>query len=170
MPEIPQPDNDDPKEVYAFFGLTYYQAAVLEHGVLNLAVAMLAKNAPGITVGDVDKLYDSFDKKTFGPIIKAATKSKCKIPDDLEADLSVALDQRNYLAHRFFIVHDIDFMIPAGRRKMIDELIEILKHLQSVDKRMDKLWMTAWESFGITKENIEQMMQEYVAHRRGNDT
>lgn len=32
MPEIPNPDYDDPKEIYAFFGLTYCKAAVLEHG------------------------------------------------------------------------------------------------------------------------------------------
>ena len=46
---------------------------------------------------------------------------------------------------------------------------EILEHLRSVDTRMDSLWMTAWESFGITKEWIEQQMQEYVAHRQAND-
>ena len=168
-PQIPQPNYDDPKEIYAFFGLTYYNAAVIEHGVLNLAVAMLAKNVPGITVGDVDKLYKSFDKKTFGQVINAA-KAKFAVPSDFEADLALALEQRNYLAHRFFVDHDIDLAIPSGRRKMIDELIEILKHLRSVDTRMDALWMTAWESFGITKEWIEQQMQEYVAHRKASDT
>lgn len=167
-PQIPEPNYDDPKEIYAFFGLAYYQAAVLEHGVLNLAVAMLAKNIPGITVDDVDRLYESFDKSTFGHLINAA-KTKFAVPSDLEADLALALGQRNYLAHRFFVVHDIDFMVPSGRRQMIDELIDILTHLRSVDARMDALWMTAWASFGITKEWIEQQMQEYVAHRRAND-
>jgi len=105
--------------------------------------------------------------KTLGQVIKAA-KEKFAIPSDLDADLAQALEQRNYLAHRFFVVHDVDLMVPTGRRKMIDELIEILKHLKSVDARMDTLWMTAWESFGITKEWIEQQMQEYVAHRQTN--
>ena len=168
MPQIPEPNYDDPKEIYAFFGLTYYQAAVLEHGVLNLAVAMLAKNISGITVDDVDKLYESFDEKTFGHVINAA-KAKFAVSSDLEADLAIALKERNSLAHRFFVVHDIDLMVPSGRREMIDELIEILEHLRLVDTRMDALWMTAWESFGITKEWIEQQMQEYVAHRQAND-
>ena len=169
LPEIPEPDYDDPKEVYAFFGLTYYQAAVLEHGVLNLAVAMLAKNVSGITGGVVERLYESFDRKTFGQVITAA-KAKFDIPADLESDLAVALKQRNYLAHRFFIVHDIDFMVPLGRKKMIDELIDILEHLQSVDTRMDKLWMKAWELFGITEEWIEQKKQEFLAERQANDS
>ena len=164
MPELPRPNYDDPKEVYAFFGLAYYQAAVLEHGVLNLAVAMLAKRVPGITAGDVEGLYQSFDKSTFGQVINVA-KAKFDIPSGLESDLALALEKRNYLAHRFFVVHDIDFMTPTGRRAMIDELIEILEHLQSVDTRMDDIWMSAWESFGITKEWIEQKKREFVSER-----
>ena len=167
-PQIPVPNYDDPKEIYAFFGLTYYRAAVLEHGILNLAVALLAKNVQGVTVGDVDRLYESFDRKTLGQVISAA-KTKFVFPKDLEAALTVALNQRNYLAHRFFIDHDIDLQIPSRRREMIDELIEILKHLKSVDAWMDELWMRAWESFGITKEWIEQKIQEYVAQRREYD-
>ena len=84
---------------------------------------MLAKNISGITVDDVDKLYESFDEKTFGHVINAA-KAKFAVSRDLEADLAIALKQRNYLAHRFFVVHDIDLMVPSGRREMIDELIE----------------------------------------------
>ena len=164
MPEIPKPDYDDPKEVFAFFGLAYYQAAVLEHGVLNLAVAMLAKRVSGITVGDVERLYESFDKSTFGQIIKAA-KVRFEIPSDLEADLDFALEKRNHLAHHFFVVHDIDFLTSSGQRKMINELIEILEHFQSVDRRMDEIWMRAWESFGITKEWIEQKTREFVSER-----
>jgi len=167
MSDIPTPDYDDPKEIYAFFGLTYYKAAVLEHGVLNLAVALLATETSGITVGQVDKLYESFDKKTFGQVIRAA-RQKFDFPTDLEADLEKALIQRNYLAHRFFVDHDIDLQLPGGRRQMIDELIEILRHLQSVDTRMDDLWMSAWEPLGITREWIEEKMQEFVSHSKGN--
>ncbi len=135
---------------------------------MNLAVALLAKNVPGVTVGDVDRLYESFDKRTFGQIINAA-KAIFTFPSALESDIAIALEQRNYLAHRFFVVHDIDLLVPSGRRKMIDELIEILKHLKSVDTRMDEFWMSAWESFGIAKEGIEDQMQKYVAHRQAHD-
>ena len=164
MPEIPKPDYDDPNEVFAFFGLAYYQAAVLEHGVLNLAVAMLAKRVPGVTASDVERLFKSFEKSTFGQIIKAA-KTRFDIPPSLEADLALALEKRNYLAHRFFIVHDIDFLTPPGQRKMIDDLTRILEFLQSVDMRMDDIWMRAWESFGVTKEWIEQRLREFVSER-----
>lgn len=163
--QIPDPDYDDPKELYAFFGLTFYKANVLEHGVMNLAVALLAKDVPGVTVGDVDRLYESFDKKTFGQIIDVA-KKRFAFSESFAADLQLALDQRNYLAHRFFIVHDVDLLTDSGRRKMIDELIGILKQLKNVDREMDEYWMSAWKQLGITKEWIEEQMQQYVAHRR----
>jgi hypothetical protein len=92
--QIPEPNYGDPKEIYAFFGLTYYCAALLEHGVMNLAVALLAKKVPGVTGDHVDRLYETFDKKTFGQIIKAA-KTRFAFTSTLESDLAIALDHRN---------------------------------------------------------------------------
>ncbi|GMV68545.1 MAG: hypothetical protein AMXMBFR76_09840 [Pseudomonadota bacterium] len=46
----PAPNYDDLKELYAFFGLAFNKANVLEHGVMNLAVALLAQGNLGITV------------------------------------------------------------------------------------------------------------------------
>ncbi len=152
-PQIPEPDYEDPKEIYAFFGLTFYMVNVLEHGVMNLAVALLSKDVPGVTVGDVDRLYESFDKKTFGYVINAA-KTRLDFSESFAVELELALDHRNYLAHRFFIIHDIDILTESGRRQMIDELIQILKLLKKVDREMDKMWMSAWEHLGITKEWI----------------
>lgn len=54
--EVPVPDYDDPKEVYAFFGLTFYWAQVLEQGLVNLAVALQAKGIPGVTFKDGNEL------------------------------------------------------------------------------------------------------------------
>jgi hypothetical protein len=68
----PQPEYDDPKELYAFFGLAFYKANVLEHGVMNLAVALMAEGNLGITVDDVNRLYESFETKTFGQVIRVA--------------------------------------------------------------------------------------------------
>lgn len=164
MPEIPKPNYEDPKEIYAFFGLAYYKTAVLEQGVLNLAVALLATETPGITIGEVDKLYESFNKRTFGQVISTA-RQRFDFPADLEADLEKALLQRNYLAHRFFVDHDIDLQFPGGRRQMIDDLVKVLRHLQSVDARMDDLWLSAWKSLGITKEWLEEKMRGFSRKR-----
>ncbi len=155
MPDIPDPEYDDPKEVYAFFGLAYYQAAVLEQGVINLAVAINAQEIEGVTIGDLKLLYNSFEDKTFGQIIHIA-KTKFQLPEELENDLNVAREKRNYLAHKFFAINAENNMRLAGRKKMIKELVEILSFIQDVDLRMDAYWIDAWKVFGVTKEWIQQ--------------
>lgn len=162
---IPEPDYDDPKELYAFFGLAFYNAALLEQGILNLAVAMEARGNDGVTVGDVDKLYESHDRDTFGRIIHKA-KELFNFSTEIETDLIKALEYRNYLAHKFFVEHDTDLLTHEGRVKMIDELIKIMEHVKPLDEKMDGIWMNAWEPYGITPEWIENQLNAYAEHRR----
>lgn len=51
-----------------------------------------------------------------------------------------------------FIAHDIDVIGETRKYVMMDELIDILKHLKKVDREMDKMWMFARKYLGITKE------------------
>lgn len=167
--ERPQPDYNDPKELYAFFGLAFYKANVLEHGVLNLAVALLAQGELEITVNDVKKLYESFDTKTFGHVLRVA-KERYSFSKEFSLSLDQALAYRNHLAHGFFKKHDIDHMSASGRRRMIDELIDMWVHFAKVDKIMDEYWVSAWEEHGVTKEWIEKQMLEDAKAVRPNDT
>lgn len=162
----PEPNYEDPKEVYAFFGLAFYKANVLEHGVLNLAVALLWQGNLG--VDDVNRLYESFDTKTFGHILRVA-KERYTFSIEFSQELDQALAHRNHLAHGFFKKHDINLMSKSGRKAMIDELIDICMHLAKVDKIMDEYWMSAWEEHGITKEWMEKQMQECVKAVRPNE-
>ncbi|WP_241051713.1 hypothetical protein [Achromobacter xylosoxidans] len=164
----PEPNYEDPKEVYAFFGLAFYKANVLEHGVLNLAVALLAQGNLGVTIDDVNRLYESFETKTFGHILHVA-KERYSFSQEFSRELDQALAHRNYLAHGFFKKHDINHMSKSGRKVMIDELIDMWMHLATVDEIMDEYWMSAWKEHGITKEWIEKQMQEYVKAERPND-
>ncbi|MGF6970723.1 hypothetical protein OKW43_007818 [Paraburkholderia sp. WC7.3g] len=164
--EMLVPDYDDPKEVWAYFGLAFYRANVLERGVHNLAIGMLSKEVPGLTSIDVESLYASHDSKTFGQVIGLA-KRLFDFDEQIEHDLQRALDDRNYLAHSFFESHDIDLLSEPGRKKMIDELVAIAIRLKDIDQRMDPIWMSAWRHLGVTSEWIEDQMQRYVQSHRG---
>jgi hypothetical protein len=157
---IPDPDYDDPKETFAFFGLTFYYAQVLEQGIVNLAVALSAKGVPGVTVEDVKTLYESMNEKTFGQVSCAAQKV-INISNPLAADLEAAVKKRNFLAHRFFVERDIDHMTAHGRVKMINELRDMLLFLQNVDKRLDKVWHAASEPLGINPDWWEMQLERY---------
>ena len=160
--DSPTPEYDDPKELYACFGLAFYKANVLERGVLNLAVALMTQGNLGITIDDVGRLYNSFETKTFGQILKIA-EDRYKFTEEFSSDLKLALSQRNHLAHGFFKTHDIDHMSMLGRRQMIDELVSIWTHLTKVDEIMDEYWMSAWQEYGISKEWIEHQMLAYIS-------
>lgn len=157
--QIPEPDYDDPKELYAFFGLVFYEAQVLEQGVVNLAVALSAKGLGRVTVGDVRRLYENFGERTFGKVINAA-RALTTFPPSLEADLIQALHYRNYLAHSFFVNHSEDAVRKRGRREMIDELRSILEFLVRVDAQFDPIWMSAWHVLGITQEWFDHKFKE----------
>jgi hypothetical protein len=167
-PIPPEPNYDDPKELYAFFGLAFYKANVLEHGVLNLAVALMAEGNLGVTVDDVNRLYKSFETKTFGQVLRVA-KARYNFTEEFSREIDQALAYRNRLAHEFFREHDINHMSESGRRKMIDELIVIFTHLAKVDRGMDEYWMSAWAKYGLSKEWIEAQMRAYVGAVRPND-
>jgi hypothetical protein len=156
---IPSPDYEDPKELYAFFGLAFYAAQVLEQGVVNLAVALKAAGDPNITAQFLLDLYDDVGAKTFGRVLRIA-RTHMTIPATIDVDLTVALDKRNHLAHHFFVVHDHDILTDEGRRKCIDLLIDDLRFFHRVDAQFDPIWQTAWAKFGVTHEALDRFFQE----------
>lgn len=161
MPTIPEPDYNDPKEVYAFFGLAFYKANLIEQGLLNFVIALRAKKEQNVELINIKEIYNSFDTFTLGQIIIAA-KKYFKFSDDFTNDLRVALKHRNYLAHHFFESHGQDLPNELGKRKMIEELVEILKFLSEVDLEMDKMWKNAFNSLGFTQEWLDSQKENYL--------
>ncbi|HED54470.1 MAG TPA: hypothetical protein ENJ00_09775 [Phycisphaerales bacterium] len=147
---IPEIDYDDPKELWAFFGLASYYAQVLEQGLVNLVVAIRVMDSNAMKAGTIEDLFNKESWNTFGQLLKNA-KRLVDISDELSVELEEALGKRNYLAHRFFVGHDVDIRSEHGRRGMIEELRSILILLKSVDIKLDLLWQTAFEKLGITQ-------------------
>jgi hypothetical protein len=163
--QIPEPDYNDQKELYAFFGLTFYHVQVLEQGLVNLAVALQAKGIGNVTVRDVNDLFGGIEGKTFGNVLNAARKLT-RFPASIDTDLQTALNYRNYLAHKFFVVHSRNMLTRAGQVKMIEELRSMLKFILLVDAEFDKVWIAAWGVLGVDQkwfekqfERIQQMAQ-----------
>ena len=166
--DIPQPDYDDPKELYAFFGLTFYAAQVLEQGIVNLAVALRAGGDPKITNQLVLDLYDDVGTKTFGRVLHIA-RDHMTIPATIDTDLTVANRKRNHLAHHFFVEHDHDILTDAGRRKCIDLLVDDLRFFKRVDTDFDPIWQGAWARLGVTQDVIDKILGEIGITRSSGD-
>ena len=56
---IPEPESHEPKEVYAFFGLTAYTSQVLEKSVLNLIVGAKLIKMNKLHPNTADELFNS---------------------------------------------------------------------------------------------------------------
>ncbi len=155
LPIVPEPEYDDPKELYAFFGLAVYSAQLLEQGIINLMVGLHISGMEAPTWADVCSLYEQGDRKTLGQILKAARKI---VPFDptIELQLERALGKRNFLVHHFFVENDENLLTESGKRKMIDELSETISFFKKVDLQVDELWHAVWTKYGFTKERIER--------------
>ncbi len=164
---IPEAENTGQKELYAFFGLCSYYAQVLEQGVVNLAVGLRVRGLTVLTAPNVSDAFDRADRETLGQLLHDVRR-QVQIPGDTERWLGRALGDRNYLFHRFFVEHDVDFGSDPGRRQMIDELRGMTRRFQETDRLVDAIWIPLWESLGLSRElmeaEIERMRDE--AERR----
>ena len=72
MAITPEPDLDDPKEVYAFAGLALYEANLLESSLINLTTVLQLERVSAITRQVFDSVYEGFESKTLGQLLRAA--------------------------------------------------------------------------------------------------
>ena len=154
----PEPDFDDPKELWAFFGLAFYAAQVLEQGLLNLFVAVCHAGGT-VSLEEVDRLFAHGDKKTFGQVFGEVRKHS-DLPSCLERRLEEAVSMRNDLAHKFFSRHDIDLLSESGRHKMIRELRSAIEFLKQTDTELDRAWHHEWSRLGVTEQMRDRIYQE----------
>lgn len=152
--QVPEAEDSEEKEVFAFFGLCTYCGQVLEQGLVNLAVALHIKGLTQITSTDVDTAFDRMDRKTLGQLINDV-RQKVPVSKELEEALKQALENRNYVVHRFFVEHSIDFLSEPGRHDMIIKLRQITVQLQKTDCALEPVTLQLWQRLGITEEMFE---------------
>ncbi len=156
--DIPEPEDFGIKEVYAFFGLATYCAQVLEKGLLNMVVAFRCKGFH-ITRDEIDALFESYEKKTLGQLLKRVRKAIDK-SSDVDALLDEVLKKRNWLAHQFFADRSIEFTMESGRKDMIQELQELIILFKRADHATELIYLPILRGIGMTVERVEQMIQE----------
>lgn len=114
-----RPDDDLIRELYAMFGLAYYQSECL-HRELSMIWAESALPARDLITGSrVEERLAQAYAMTFGEV---AAQLKGVLPADLEAELQSAVEIRNFLAHHFWferahLMHDVDNLC-----RIIDEI------------------------------------------------
>lgn len=162
MRDIPAPNFDDPKEVYAFFGLAMYNANLLEASLINLAVALNLDKSTVITQELFKAVFGEMEAKTLGQLLKA-TQKLAAIPNELEPVLKRALDERNFLAHGFFRANAEEIIHEGGRVEMIKKLSSMIELFRQADVLLTPVYMALWEKYGVTEKFIQEELERAYA-------
>jgi hypothetical protein len=155
----PEPDYNDPKEVYAFFGLSAYAAQCLEKELMNLCALVQLSAASARTRDLADALFDAEEAKTLGQLLSTARKL-VEIPSEVDGLLAQSLRERNRLIHRFFAEHAERLLSARGRRVMIDELRAYTERFKEADQHVSEITTKFRRAAGFTDELVRREMED----------
>jgi hypothetical protein len=147
--------DDETREVYARYGLAIYFAQVVEHAVVNLMIALRLPERGGLTQRDIDQFMDEAFAMTFGRLAKELRRMGQ--PTRLvERDLNQARDLRNWLAHRYFRDRAVQFMSPAGRAAMLEELDDATNSFLRVNESLERLSAEIRAANNVSEDAVRQ--------------
>jgi hypothetical protein len=151
-----EPTSEEIKEVYARFGLAYYEAECIHRGLCNLYSFLQMPSRGPITRQRVEEhLRDSFDL-TLGQLIRTVLP---RLAYDLQRDLQHALKDRNFLAHHFWYERSHLFGTTGGINRMLEELSAYILEFEEVDERLNILLVPYLERVGATPELLGGIME-----------
>ena len=162
MSDIPVPDLDDPKEIYAFAGLALYQANLVEASLINLGAVLKLEKVQAITRQLFDEIFQNLEAKTLGQLLKA-TRSLTTVSSEVDSVLSKTLEERNFLIHNFFREHAGDIINDKGRVLMIDRLRSMIGLFQQADNLVTPIYLSLWEKYGVDDSFIQHEFAEMEA-------
>ena len=152
--EMNMNDDEHIKEVYTHYGLAMYHAQCLERSLCILLAAEASPDLTKIKKSDYEDILDSLFKKTLGSIIKRL-KQKVTISDELEKDIEMALQKRNWLAHNYFWERAGHFMSFKGRNYMLQELKNMSSFFDNIDSNISNITDEWAQKQGVTQNQIE---------------
>ena len=107
------PQSEQIREVYAFFGLAIHNAQSLERELAMVVATTEASER--FTAWDYDdRLAGNFDS-TFGALVKEFSRVAAAEDKSLLSELEKAVEERNELVHRYFWNRAVQFNSMDGR-------------------------------------------------------
>lgn len=148
------------KEVYARFGLAYYLGEVLHRGLCNVYALLTFESPKEITRPRVEEKLAYVFSLTLGQTIKEVEDL---LTLELNQELQVALDKRNFLAHSFWFDRIHLMYNEQGLLQMLQELDEIGQLFNSLDEKISKHLEPRCKELGVTDDVIQHLMNELAS-------
>jgi hypothetical protein len=159
------PESEQIRNVYVQFGLAVYLTQCVER---SLSMLLVTKYGPGVgqtTRGQFDKSLGSLHKKTFGALVQEF-KKQVQDPPAFASDLDLALEKRNWLAHRYFWERAGHLMSEQGRGTMLLELEGAVEMLNALDEKIKSVALDWWDEAGLDYAVVEREAAKLVDDAR----
>ncbi len=158
---------EDLKDLYMEFAQVAEIAQIMEveAGNLALSFAALAFDPAKITDDErqiFQELINDVNRRTFGNLLNQIRKIG-DISEGIEDSITEALDERNYLIHKFFRTHNFAIHSKEGRKAMRAELREIYEVLNRALAILSGMTHTLNKIFGrpnISEEEARKLIQK----------
>jgi hypothetical protein len=144
------------KEVYANFGLAYYLSECIHKELCHIQ-AISFQSASHITRPRIEENLSYTYSLTLGQV---KDQLKDRLPQDLLSKLVFALEQRNFLAHRFWFERAHLMFSHEGLESMIAELESMAKLFSNLDLDLSEYARPKYEKLGLTEEILQQHLKE----------
>ncbi len=147
------------KEVYARFGLAYYQSECL-HRELCLGYTLQGiYSLTDITKPQLEERTTQAFKLTLGQV---SSNIRNDLPPELQTLLDEAITLRNYIAHHFWYEECQLLFTPEGLESLIEKLVKWADNFEYVDDLFSDYFEKRRQEIGIPDELIQQYMEKLV--------
>lgn len=147
------------KEIFARYGLAYYESEVLHRGLCNFYVLATFKNPESITRARVEEKFVYAFSLTLGQII---SETIVFFQEDIKEKLEIALEKRNYLAHHFWYEENYLMYDEQGLIQLKNELMDYADYFDELDSEIQEYLRNIQIKFGITDDMIRNIYEQLI--------
>ncbi len=157
-----EPDAELIKEVYARFGLAYYESECL-HRELGIVLAIVPFQSKLVVTRPrvEEKLAYAFSL-TLGKV-KKELKVKDILPDELFSKLDHVVEQRNFLAHHFWFERAHLMVSSKGLRQMLDEISVLSASFSKLNEQVSNYFKPKFRQLGLTDKMVQNSLDEILS-------
>lgn len=155
-----RPDDDLIRELYARFGLTYYQSECLHWGLCMILAWSGLPSRDLITRPRVEERLVQAFSLTLGDV---AAKLEGVLPTELSEELRKAVDIRNFLAHHFWFERAHLMFSAEHVRQLIAELDSYADLFDRLDTLVSEWSEPKRQELGLTDEVLQASLSRILA-------
>lgn len=161
VPMDDQADDDLVRELYARFGLAYYQSECLHRGLCMVLAWSALPSREFITRPRVEERLAKAFSLTLGDL---AAELEGVLPAELSGEVRKAVDARNFLAHQFWFERAHLMFSVDEVRGLIVELDGYAEMFERLDSRVLEWSKPMHRALGLTDEVLRDSLIRTLAN------